>query len=149
MVSLFIRCFSKDKIAVLRDKFSFQFSTDNLNAIFSMTYHDNEYTQLVKSIKVSPSSTSQDVPSDVSDHLEPKYKMMSQSLKHLKRTSTHLKISSSPSRFLPNSEFELNCLGGIVGDGNVLYLSEHGEAIQCDECHDGVPLHVNGKKKSE
>ena len=35
---------------------------------------------------------------------------------------------------LPNSEFDVNCRCGATGDGNVVYHSEDGEVVQCDEC---------------
>ncbi|KAF8059494.1 hypothetical protein FPV67DRAFT_1426312, partial [Lyophyllum atratum] len=36
----------------------------------------------------------------------------------------------------PDSEFSLNCRCGLVGDGNILYHTIEGKAIQCDECRD-------------
>ncbi|EDR02673.1 uncharacterized protein LACBIDRAFT_332179 [Laccaria bicolor S238N-H82] len=42
----------------------------------------------------------------------------------------------SPLSSLPDSEFELNCRCGIIGNGNILYHHEHEVAIQCDQCRD-------------
>ncbi|KAF4618842.1 hypothetical protein D9613_009694 [Agrocybe pediades] len=35
---------------------------------------------------------------------------------------------------LPDSEFDLNCRCGLQGNGNLMYNSEAGRAIQCEDC---------------
>ena len=42
--------------------------------------------------------------------------------------------AASESSLLPDSLFAINCWCGIKGDGNILYQSDEGTAIQCDEC---------------
>ena len=109
------------QITVLMDRFSFQFSTNNLDTIFSMTYHNNKYTQLDNKKRtwlLNPSRShtlkhiSRDAPSDVSDnHLEPKSKAEND-VSRPKTSGTHpdsLKITPSPSPSFPNSKFKLNC----------------------------------------
>ena len=41
---------------------------------------------------------------------------------------------SNSEESLPNSKFDVNCCCGATGDGNVVYHSEDGEVVQCDEC---------------
>jgi hypothetical protein len=35
---------------------------------------------------------------------------------------------------LPDSLWMINCRCGVEGDGNVLYRTDEGETVQCDEC---------------
>jgi len=37
---------------------------------------------------------------------------------------------------LPDSEFSVNCRCGVSGNGNIVYLQEDGEVVQCDECRE-------------
>ncbi|KAF9455241.1 hypothetical protein BDZ94DRAFT_1327669, partial [Collybia nuda] len=56
---------------------------------------------------------------------------------------------------LPDSLFSLNCRCGLVGDGNKLYQTIEGEAIQCNECNDWSHIacqtdgRASGLKKDE
>lgn len=56
------------------------------------------------------------------------------------QSPTSMHISLSPPRSLaislPNSLFSINCRCGMVGDGNILYCQDDGEAIQCDICEE-------------
>ncbi|KAF8956646.1 hypothetical protein BDZ97DRAFT_1925337 [Flammula alnicola] len=134
--------------AALTCKFGFQFSTNNLDTLFSMTYHDDDFIELENKKRtwlLNPlrSQTleyiSRDAPTEMSDDcLDPESEEENVVVK-AGPPGTHLNphhISLSPSPSLPDSEFELNCRCGIIGDGNSLYRYEHGEAIQCDECHE-------------
>jgi hypothetical protein len=134
--------------AELSRKFGFQFSTDNLDTLFSTTFQDDEYELLdnkKRTWMINPwkgktlEYVSRGAPGDVSDdNLEPESEEEMDNSKTLP-PGMHLnpiKISSSPSLSLPDSEFELNCRCGIIGDGNILYRREHGEAIQCNECRE-------------
>ncbi|KAF8962433.1 hypothetical protein BDZ97DRAFT_1759284 [Flammula alnicola] len=134
--------------AALTRKFGFQFSTNNLDTLFSMTYHDDDFIELENKKRtwlLNPlrSQTleyiSRDAPTEMSDDcLDPESEEENVVVK-AGPPGTHLNphhISLSPSPSLPDSEFELNCRCGIIGDGNSLYRYEHGEAIQCDECHE-------------
>jgi len=134
--------------AELSRKFGFQFSTDTLDTLFSMTFQDDEYELLdnkKRTWMINPwkgktlEYVSRGAPGDVSDdNLEPESEEEMDNSKQL-QPGMHLnpiKIPSSPSLSLPDSEFELNCRCGIIGDGNILYRREHGEAIQCNECRE-------------
>lgn len=49
--------------------------------------------------------------------------------------ATSIRSPSSSITSLPNSPFNLKCICGLRGDGNVTYDQDAGVSIQCDECH--------------
>ncbi|EDR04386.1 uncharacterized protein LACBIDRAFT_330644 [Laccaria bicolor S238N-H82] len=132
--------FFQVRTAALAKKFNLRFSTNNLDRLFSTTYHSDQFVELESNKRtwlLNPlrSQTleyvSRDAPADITEESlspEPKQGVISQ--------PGSPTTPPSPLSSLPDSEFELNCQCGIIGNGNILYRHEHGVAIQCDQCHD-------------
>jgi hypothetical protein len=135
--------FFRLQTAELSRRFGFQFSTKNLNTLFSVTYHDDKYTQLDNNKRLwllnpwrsqTLEYVSQSAHGDMSDDA---LDIESEDENPLSKPNLpEQDISSSPPLSLPNSEFDLNCRCGIIGDSNILYQDAHGEAIQCNECRE-------------
>ncbi|KIJ89409.1 hypothetical protein K443DRAFT_126787, partial [Laccaria amethystina LaAM-08-1] len=112
-----------------------------------MTYHSDQFVELESNKRtwlLNPSRSrtleyvSRDAPADITEESlspEPEEGAISQPGSPTTPINADTALPS-PLSSLPDSEFELNCRCGIIGNGNILYRHEHGVAIQCDQCRD-------------
>jgi hypothetical protein len=142
--------FFQVRTAALAKKFNLRFSTNNLDRLFSMTYHSDQFVELESNKRtwlLNPLRSrtleyvSHNAPANVTEEsLSPESKEDAISQPGSPTTPINADMGHtalpSPLSSLPDSEFELNCQCGIIGNGNILYRHEHGVAIQCDECCD-------------
>jgi len=139
------------RTSALTNRFNFHFSTSNLDKIFSMTYHSEDFVKLDSRKRtwlfnpfrsttleyVSRNPPTDNVITDGSLDPESEEETIPKKpgTSGTRDSPYHISPAPSSNSSLPDSLFGLDCRCGIVGDGNINYRAdEHGEAIQCDEC---------------